>query len=307
MNEELEYAKMLEIPVSTVSLVKKPRKQPKADELPPAELRDKVISKVNEKLSGEPAFSEPLPAVETDDILEEYGERVDTVQIYPSQKKRKKGLAEWFASKEEPSFEESEPQEEPAEALEEPLVLPSQSKRERREKIILTAELAAAVALCGGIFLTNALLPNSAVNTFFSALFTQKQTDTRVYTDFKLDSVVGDLSSAELSLSDEGVLTFTQKGCVYSAVDGEVKEVVKKEDGKYDLILSYSNSFTGVLSGLDYVYYEVGQSVFSNVPVGYSNGEAEVQATMFWNGELLNCFELTEENCLTWTTQNENA
>ena len=313
MNEELEYAKMLEIPVSTVNLVKKPRKSKPPVGLPPAELRDKVILKVNEKLSGDTPLEEtPLPPIQADGILEEYGERVDTVQIYPSKKKRQRGVAEWFASK-EPSVDESLLEETLDEqTLEEelstsPLIPDTQSKKARREKIILTAEFATAIALCGGIFLTNALMPNSAVNTFFSNLFNSEKTDTRVYTDFTLDSVVGDFSSAELILSETGVLTFTQKGCVYPAVNGEVKEVIKTTDGKYDITVSYSPSFTGVLSGLDYAYYEVGQSVFSNVPIGYSNGETEVQVALFWNGELLNCFQLDEENCLTWATQSNDA
>ena len=64
-----------------------------------------------------------------------------------------------------------------------------------------------------------------------------------------------------------------------------------------------SNTFTGVISGLNHVYYEVGSAVKANVPLGYTNGETDVQVTMYSNGTLLNCFQLTDENCLAWVTQ----
>jgi hypothetical protein len=64
--------------------------------------------------------------------------------------------------------------------------------------------------------------------------------------------------------------------------------------------INYSDSFTGVIHGLNLVYYAVGDTVKTNVPVGYSYGEQEVQVTMYSDGLLLNCFELTEENCLAW-------
>ncbi|MBQ8407015.1 MAG: hypothetical protein IJY38_03765 [Clostridia bacterium] len=312
MNEELEYAKMLEIPVSTVSVIKKQRRSKQES----ADIKDKVISKVNAKLSGETETVSELP---NDSLMEEYGERIDTVQIFPSAKKRKRRLAEWFSSQ-EPVFEEDASevlpvQEEPLEQSEsEPLDEPVPTdfdrlllKKEKRARILLTAETAVAVALCGGIFLTNALMPNSAVNTFFSGLFSTEEKDERTYTDFTLDSVVGDFSSAELSLSEEGVLTFTQKGCVYPAVDGKVQDLTRTSDGKYDMTVCYSDSFTGVFSGLDYAYYQAGQDVCANVPIGFSDGETAVQVTLFWKGELLNCLELTDENCLTWATETENA
>jgi hypothetical protein len=67
----------------------------------------------------------------------------------------------------------------------------------------------------------------------------------------------------------------------------------------------YSDSFTGVFNGLDTVYYAVGDEVKTNVPIGYTAGENEVQVTMYSNGRLLNCFQLTDENCLAWISDNE--
>ena len=90
---------------------------------------------------------------------------------------------------------------------------------------------------------------------------------------------------------------------MYPAADGTVAEVSQEADGTYRIKIAHSSTFTGVIGGLDQVYYAVGDEVKSNVPVGYSAGETEVQVTMYSGGELLNCFEVTEENCLAWVEE----
>ncbi|MBQ9730463.1 MAG: hypothetical protein IJV80_06620 [Clostridia bacterium] len=314
---ELEYAKMLEIPVSTVNVVKKQRRGAKR----PAstELKNKVIDQINEKLSGaEIPSTAPITEAEVAPALatETVDERLDTVLVYPNKRARKRALAEWFSSSKEPTYapqendpfaiqEEVTPNELPAEESE--FVDAQTLRKEKRAKRILGAEFAAACALVCGIFLTNALMPTSAINTFFAGLFpAEKEQDTRVYTDFNLDKVVGDYTDAEFTLSN-GVLTFTQKCCVYPAVDGTVSSVAQAEDGSYTVTIAHSDAFSGVIANLDYVYYAVGDEVYSNVPIGFSNGEKAVEVSMFWEGEPLNCYELDEQNCLTWIEQEQDA
>ena len=174
-------------------------------------------------------------------------------------------------------------------------------------KTALNTEFIAACALCGAIFLTNVFMPGSAINTFFRSIGTATetaQTDLRPYTDFTLSSVVSDLSDAELSLSPAGILSFTDECCVYPVVNGKVSGVTQNTDGSYSVKITHSDTFTGVINGLDYVYYTEGDEVKANVPIGYSEGENEVQVTMYSGGVLLNCFQLTEENCLTWVEAN---
>ena len=115
-----------------------------------------------------------------------------------------------------------------------------------------------------------------------------------------------DLSDAELHLSATGILTFRDACCVYPAANGTISEIANAETGDLLVKISYSNSFTGVISGLNQVYYSVGDAVKANVPLGYTNGENDVQVTMYSNGLLLNCFELTEENCLAWISTEES-
>ena len=177
----------------------------------------------------------------------------------------------------------------------------------RSFRIAMTAEFAATCALCGIIFLTNVFMPSSAINTFFRALNGNNgQTiDRRAYTDFTLSPVVSELSNAEFLLSENGVLSFTDECCVYPVANGTVSELQRLDNGTYRVKISHSDTFTGVIDGLDYVYYAVGEEVKSNVPVGFSKGETEVQMTMYSGGMLLNCFTITEENCLAWLDDKE--
>jgi hypothetical protein len=184
--------------------------------------------------------------------------------------------------------------------------LKHETKSEKRVRFVLGAEFALACALCGAIFLTNVFMPSSAVNTFFRALSGGSSTqtaDNRTYHEFTLSGVVNDFSDTEITVSPTGILSFTGECHVYPAADGKVSAVTQNDDGTYTLKISHSDTFTGVIEGLDHVYYQEGEKVKTNVPVGYSNGEAEVQVTMYSAGTLLNCFELTEENCLAWVTQ----
>ncbi|MBQ8323188.1 MAG: hypothetical protein IJX91_04400 [Clostridia bacterium] len=314
MNEEIEYAEMLEIPVSTVNVVRKKRaKRRKAEAAPQNEpavkapdLKDTVIAQVNDKLLSDAPADEKITAeaelfaesansegsVRFDDVPE----RIDTVRLY--------------STHESPFFEKGRlyPEDYPLSEENEGgrYALNAETKKNKTARIVLGTEFALACALCGAIFLTNVFMPQSAINTFFRALNESPKvaaTDERTYADFTLSPVVSELSDAELALSPTGILTFTDACCVYPAADGKISAVTANADGTYTLKISHSDSFTGVIEGLNSVYYEVGDEVKANIPVGYTAGETEVQVTMYSDGTLLNCFQLTEENCLAWVVQ----
>ena len=319
MNEEIEYAEMLEIPVSTVNVVHKkrikkknvnPKQSPTAKQpqtaLPTAsDLKNSVIAQVNAQMDGENAEKISADAEMFAESVNSQGslnlgdvtERIDTVRLYS---KEDKNLFEEYLQPHDYGFSDEERQNDG-----DRYALNNEKRGERALKIALGVEFALSCALCGAIFLTNVFMPNSAINTFFKALTDTQQTavDERTYADFTLSPVVSDYSSAQLSLSASGVLSFTDKCCIYPAADGKVSEVVQNEDGSFTLKIAHSDSFSGVMTGLSNVFYQVGDVVKSNVPVAYSNGEAEVQVMMYSSGTLLNCFELTEENCLVWLQQ----
>ena len=300
MNEEIEYAEMLEIPVSTVNVIHKKRrkKAQKTEQTDVPTLKDSVIAQVNTRVEDEQVI---IPADQLAESANSQGyvdfdsvpERIDTVRLFADETERKNAYAENFFS---------EVDEENDEGMYE---MKQETRGQKALRLTLGIEFAAVCALCGAIFLTNVFVPNSAVNTFFRAVTepTVQQSDAREYSDFTLSPVVSELSDAELSLSAAGVLSFTDECCVYPAVDGEVSEVTRNEDGTYTLKIGHSDSFSGVISGLNQVYYAVGDEVKCNVPVGYTHGETPVQVTMYSGGVLLNCFQLTEENCLAWVEE----
>lgn len=325
MNEEIEYAQMLEIPVSTINVVRKKRKSKKnkaeeralaaqeEDKQNPAVLKESVIEQVNGKIlqseeTGETQsvcadaqlFAESANSCGTLDFSE-FPERIDTVRI--RRENEPFYLDDDFAPN-DASFDFLEGKNENKGGRVEMNAIP---RAQKRAKIVIGAEFAAACVLCGGIFLTNVFMPNSAINTFFRALDNTGKTpvtDARTYADFTLSSVVSDFSSAQVLLSPTGILTVNEKCHIYPVADGKVESVQQLENGTYTVKVAHSDSFSGVIGGLEQVYYAVGEEVKSNVPLGYSGGENQVEITMYSSGVLLNCFELTEENTLAWL-QNE--
>lgn len=255
MNEEMEYAEMLEIPVSTVNVVRKKskRKQSKG-------LQESLISQVNEKIERD---KRDFSLVEEAEQIKKDYEGVETVLL-----------------------------EQPAS--------PARAKSSTGSKI-LAVEFALSCALCGGIFLTNVFMPHSAINTFFRSIGNEKEEKVaeKIYTDFALESALGDSSQAELTVSPAGVMSFTNKGHVYPVADGTVSAVTKNADGSYEITIGYTSEFCGVISGLTNAYYQVGDQVKANIPVGYSDGEGQVSVSLYADGELLNCFTLNGDR-LTW-------
>ncbi len=313
MNEEIEYAEMLEIPVSTVNVVRKNHRRkkqkyveelssaPEAESLPPAPLKDSVIAQVNDRLSEEPQETElPQGPLSEEGRLDfdPIPDRIDTVRLY-STDETESFFDERLKRQDYVLNDENDGG---------MYALKSKNRIANGLRIALGVEFAAACALCGAIFLTNVFMPNSAINTFFRAISSvtpAAAADTRTYQDFTLSSVVSELSDAELTLSPAGILSFTDACCVYSAADGTISEITQNADGSYLVKLTYSDTFSGVINGLDQLYYTVGDEVKCNVPLGYTDGEGEVQVTMYSSGTLLNCFQLTEENCLAWVSAQE--
>lgn len=309
MNEAIEYAEMLEIPVSTVNVVHKKRgRKRKTERGKPTDVKESLIAQINNRVSTEPtqgaeitadaeAFAEG--ANSQGDVRFDVPERIDTVRLYSAYDKPFLGDGK-LRPREYPLDGEEDLEEEPY------LLRTPARKAGRGARIALGIEFTACCALCGAIFLTNVFMPGSAINTFFRFLGDpSSKTDARTYTDFTLSPVVSTVTDTELTLSDTGVLTFKNACHVYPAVDGTVSSVVKTDAGYYTVKIAHSDSFTEVIEGLQYVYYTDGDTVKANVPVGYTNGETDVQVTMYSFGELLNCFELTEENCLAWITQEQ--
>jgi hypothetical protein len=312
MNEEIEYAEMLEIPVSTINVVRKKSRRKKQsaralhqDSAPlPTPLKDSLIAQINSRMQPESddclSAEENLPTDSEGSVnFDPIPDRIDTVRLFADETERENAFREAYAFADEESDETEQNLENDGGMYE----FKHQTHSQKAAKIVLNTEFALACALCGAIFITNIFVPNSAINTFFRAASNASAVaavDTRPYSDFTLSPVVSELSEAELHLSATGILSFQEACHVYPAANGEVGEIIQNTDGSYSVKICYSDTFTGVFGGLEQVYYSVGDTVKCNVPFAYADGETEVQVTMYSGGVLLNCFELTEENCLAW-------
>ncbi|MBQ7879604.1 MAG: hypothetical protein IJ317_03035 [Clostridia bacterium] len=340
MNEEIEYAEMLEIPVSTVNVLrgkgKKARKTAKkrVEPLETAEasqdLKSSLIARVNGEESQPEQRDPTQPVTPFEGLIgydesqptengteNEFSDRIDTVRLLSSRKVKKRRLLALknakaaYQSEEDPfenAFEDGfhetatprQSENRNGQNRQNDPAVYAAKKKKRVADLVLKTEFALACVLSATVFLTNVFMPNSAINTFFSGMKKADTGDKRTYSDFTLSGVVSDLSDATVEITEAGVITFTDECMVYPAADGTVSSVTQSDDGSFVVKITHSDTFTGVVEGLNRVYYGVGESVKSNVPLGFTTGEKAVQVTMYSEGELLNCFEMTDDNCLVW-------
>lgn len=235
--DNLEYAEMLEIPVSTVNVVKK-RGLFRRKAVQKEDLKDDVLASVNSRAEAEDASV-----------------RADFIQT---------------------------------EDLTEPAV--TKSRVNDGASTVIIAEAVAACLLAGGIFLTNALVDNTAINNLVSGL-SQPVVAEISYTDLELSSVVSLLSDAEVSLTSGGVITFTGQTSVYPIYDGTVTSVTSS-DGLYTVEIAHTSTFSSVVTGLTNVYSAVGDTVKSNIPFAYSDGSNEVRVSMYDGDTLISGYTL---------------
>ena len=250
MSETIDYAEMLEIPVSTLNVTKK-RSRKKREAEP--DLKERVVETVNERMEG--GGEEERAAVEEN--VTDYGDA-----YVPERAPRKKFL----------------------------------------DGKLLVAEFIAVLALCATILLTNLLWADSAINTFFRGLVGGEEAvaapDERTYSELTLGSVVSDAEIA-CTVSDTGVLTFTGACSVYAPYGGTVRNVAES-DGLYTVEIEHTTSFSSVIAGLTHAYFAAGDTVYSTVPVGYSDGAAAVSVAMYDAGSLIQSYSVNENNDIVW-------
>ena len=216
MNEKLQYASMLEIPVNSCNVTYAKLKRKKSKRKPDAEqVKRQLLEKVNSSV-----------------------ERLETEQEQP--------CAEQVQVEQAPS-----------------------TPKRKRSFTLVTAQLVIIGVLVAVIFLTNALYQGGGISVFFKSVFGGQTSQT--VKNFDEFAPVVALDGASVSL-DEGVATLSGSGSVYSPADGVVKSVVKLESGKYQMEIAHSSTFSSVLTGLDYAYSLVGDTVYGNIPVGYLSG-----------------------------------
>lgn len=236
--QELDYAEMLEIPVSTVNVTKK-KSFFKRRETPRTDLKEQVVDSVNERVG---AYVE-------------------------------------------------------AENLSDPPAAGRAKISFGRDKgsIILFSEIAAVCAIVMAIFLTNVFMPTSAINSFIASLTNPEEENVEPsYNQLTLSSVVGDFSDAEVMVSRDGVISFTNEGCVYPVCDGKIVSVSGAE-GQYVVEIAHTSTFSSVIKGLSDVFVGSDDTVKANLPFAYSDGKGEVSVSLYDGETLLNCFYMSDE------------
>ncbi len=240
---DVEYCKMLEIPVQSCNVIVKPTRRRKKDVV------NKVIEKVNLEENATP------------------------------KKERRKLFSHKLGGARKKAVKKAKP-------------VTSNNEVKTKRFDIVSVQVVAIFALIVGIILTNVFWENSGMNNLLKQVFSEKeQTNSAVYTSFTAVSP----SKSQDVLLEEGVLKVAS-GSIYSPCEGEVDGIVET-DGVYTITIRHSDSFTTVINGVELCYLQMGDKVYSNIPVGYSSNEMSV--CMFNNDAILTSFTL-DGNDIVW-------
>jgi len=267
MNEKLQYATMLEIPVNTCNVTFQPTKKKRAKtkkQQNPDAVKERLLSKINSEKEETTVVQETAQAV------------AEEQTFYPA-----------------PVLEEPPIQKED--------LAPRKKWRIKSFKVsVIGIQLAVIAVLVATIFLTNAFYADSGINVFMRQVFgTEEQTkevDLRGYQEFAPVIALDDEMTTSLS---DGVINFDGVGSVYAPCDGTVSAVFKGEDGKYTVEISHSENFKTTLSGLDYAYANVSQQVFFNIPVGYVSESGASMCFTLSDGTVISDYEIVD-NSVVW-------
>ena len=252
MNEKLQYATMLEIPVSTCSVTFKP-------------IKKKLFTKKKK--------------VDHEEVKKELLDKINAQQDFALQDSQVQIQSEI----QQPILEQVEQEQVDLSITDQPTQMVNTTNNPKKKKFrisIIGVQLAIIGVLIATIFVTSAIYPTSGVNVFLRNVFgtqTVAQTDDRIYADF---APVINLFDDELPVISDGVITFSGKGSVYAPCDGKISAITKLENGKYDIEITHSENFKSVLTGIDFAYAGLDDMVFSNIPVGY----VTAGATMCFKG-----------------------
>ncbi|MBO6263891.1 MAG: hypothetical protein J6N93_06470 [Clostridia bacterium] len=287
MKDGMEYAEMLEMPVSSCDVVFKPAKRKKRKNV-----KEEVIAKVNASETEEGALAQ-----ENTEVKFVQKGLFGLKKIFA-----KKPTSEIYGEKASGEEQKSDSGEEITESAVIKAVKgenggkKAAKSRKKFKFDIIYAEGVAIFVLVAAILLTNIFWENSGINTVFKNTFgTGGETalDTRTYLSFSAKSPSEELSAA----MDGGVLTLSGTGAVYPVCDGKVSSVTE-ENGKYTITISHSDVFKTVVSGVDYAYAEKGDEVFKYIPVGYvGGGDATVK---MYDGENLLTSYILENGTIVW-------
>lgn len=272
MNEKLQYATMLEIPVNTCSVTPMPTKKRrvKRKKVNPETVKEQLLDKINSQIE-----QEEQPPV--DDAL--------TAQIESEQTVEEEILKNDLVERQENSVN----------------IYSKQSEKPKKRKgfSVIGVQLAVIGILIATIFLTNATYSDSGLNVFFRNVFGNTQTevvDERNFDEFLPVIAMGDNQGVML---DGGIISFNGKGSVYAPCDGKVSAIQKDENGKFSIEIMHSNNFKSLLTGVEYAYVGLDDTVYANIPVGYLHADGATMCFTSGDGTLIDNYQIVD-NAVVW-------
>lgn len=232
MNEKMQYASMLELPVCTCNVSSRTIK------------KKKIRKSKKAKQNGEQLKQEVLDMVNAEEQLnQELSEQTENSLTTENQ----------MVLEQENSSS----------------VHPYNPKKDKKIKFsIVGVQLVVIGFLVATILLTNALYANSGINVFLRGVFgTEKvEVDTRTFDEFTPIISMGDNQGVSIN---EGVITYAGEGSVYAPCDGVVSGVIETDNGKFEIEIKHSENFKTVISDIEHLYVSEGDKVYSKIPVGY--------------------------------------
>ena len=300
MADNYEYAEMLEIPVRTCTVTKKSKaKTAGRRKTKNATIKEKVVDKVNETLSEENGAEIAQPvATETPVTERSVTERSITAtdavgeNSAVEQEKTEIAVNETEIAETENKGEDARPKS--ADDFEKTVTV---THKKKRRITLVGIETVAIVALVLFIVMTNLVMANSGINTLLKMMngtyVSAPAENDSVYSVFK---AVTPVSSDKMSVKD-GVITVNKSGSIYSPCDGTVT-AIEKTDGKLSVEITHSKNFKTVINGMDYVYGNVGDKVYSNFPVGYLDKNT-VTVSLYDKGALITGYTVSGNN-IVW-------
>lgn len=274
MNEKLQYAEMLEIPVNTCNITYQPtKKRVNKGKNFLEDIKEKLVKKVN---------NEEMARVENEVNQDEI--KVEETILDSDKKHAQKCLLEYGETEQTSTVS-----------------IKNGKEKKKRKISIIGVQIFVICALVATIFLTSALLPNSGINAFFAGVFkaetieTPETVDNRIYSDFT--AVLPSSKLENVTLTD-GVMALNGEGSIYAPCSGTVTTLEKGDDGKFMLEITHNDNFKTVLSGVDHVYFEVGSKVLSTIPVGYVTSDDATACFYGSNGSMITDFTLAESGII---------
>lgn len=274
MNEKLQYAEMLEIPVNTCNITYQPtKKRINKGKNFLEEIKEKLVKKVNNEES-----TQAEKEAEKDEIICE-----ETLSD-GDKKHAQKCLLEYGDTEQTSTIN-----------------IKNGKEKKPRKISIIGVQIFVICALIATIFLTSALLPNSGINAFFAGVFkaetieNQQSIDNRIYSDF---SAVLPSSKLENVTLTDGVMALNGEGSIYAPCEGEITTLEKGDDGKFMVEITHNNNFKTVLNGIDHVYFERGSKVLSTIPVGYAISDSATACFYGSNGSMITDFTIAESGII---------